>query len=886
MPSGLYLSEVLMSAPNLNGSNLTSAIAIFLRVGEGSFELGFPVELRILDRGVQIWHSQKCPRLPPAPELLLRYQAWKAAYDELGKMRAIEPVAGQVISGSSLDACQVATWELQKYLVGWFENDRFVELRHQILARPEVNRLDAMPVIFDFSTGNERCDACLRRLPWHLWDLFDTHLRRAEGVLHANYGRPFGALNHPVKILAIFGSSEGGLLIEEDRQLIESLQDRGALVECVQEPSRERLHELLTQRSWDILFFAGHSSSDVGMRGGSLQISDRHSVALASLRNDLRRAVEQGLKLAIFNSCDGLGIADGIADLLRDMLVPVPTLIVMREPVPDLVARRFLRFFLQEFAAGRSLSLAVREARDRLDYLQSDDVCPCPAAPWLPIILQNPGQVDLVWPAATKRREPLKVRRPRTGWIAACVAIGLAGVGVWWGLPKNLSFNSSPVASPPVAVVQSAVQSNFSDGDTVLLSSIGTPDANVLKNAAVELFKKGNYTLAAKDFERAFTLFKDPETLIYLNNARIGDRDAYEIAVVVPSGKNAGNAVEMLRGYAQVQDEINQGGGINGKPLKLQVVNDNDNPNDGQQIANRLAGESSVLAVTGHWTSDVSMAAVPVYKDRRLVFMTPMSQTTKLTGFSNYVLRTNVTTREASEALVKQMLGAWQKKKVAIFYVGDELYSKGVRDDFKAALGPQGEVVAELNFLDGSFDAAKSVEEAIAKGAEVMLLATTFNTYDVSIAVIEANYRSSQPMKMLGTLNLYQRETLANHSEAAKGMVIPVSWSVDSQEAEDFAKRADNLWGGTVNSPTANSYDALMALGEAIKRASRGNRQVTREAIKEELRAKDFQVRGAGGLVQFDEGGDRVAPVLLVEVQQRDKSLSGTGFDFVTIKTP
>ncbi|MEO0969096.1 MAG: CHAT domain-containing protein, partial [Cyanobacteria bacterium J06639_18] len=73
-----------------------------------------------------------------------------------------------------------------------------------------------------------------------------------------------------------------------------------------------------------------------------------------------------GLKLAIFNSCDGLGLAKELGDL------NIPQTIVMRENVPDIIAHEFLKNFLKSFAAGESLHLAVRYARLQLQGLEDN----------------------------------------------------------------------------------------------------------------------------------------------------------------------------------------------------------------------------------------------------------------------------------------------------------------------------------------------------------------------------------------------------------------------------------------------------------------------------------------------------------------------------------
>jgi len=68
-------------------------------------------------------------------------------------------------------------------------------------------------------------------------------------------------------------------------------------------------------------------------------------------------------------------------------------MIVMREPVPDLVAKEFLKYFLSSFSSGNSLFLAVREAREQLHGIEN--YFPC--ASWLPVICQNPAENPVSW---------------------------------------------------------------------------------------------------------------------------------------------------------------------------------------------------------------------------------------------------------------------------------------------------------------------------------------------------------------------------------------------------------------------------------------------------------------------------------------------------------
>lgn len=94
------------------------------------------------------------------------------------------------------------------------------------------------------------------------------------------------------------------------------------------------------------------------------------------------------MKLAIFNSCDGLGLAHGLEKL------NLPTTIVMREPVANRVAEEFFNYFLQGFAfEEKTLYISVQQARRRLQGLEDD----FPGASWLPVIFINPAEEPPTW---------------------------------------------------------------------------------------------------------------------------------------------------------------------------------------------------------------------------------------------------------------------------------------------------------------------------------------------------------------------------------------------------------------------------------------------------------------------------------------------------------
>jgi len=191
------------------------------------------------------------------------------------------------------------------------------------------------------------------------------------------------------------------VFVNKDRSWLQGLTDTQTTF--LVEPTRKELDEQLWNQNWDILFFAGHTASIADGEIGEIYINQNESLTISQLKNALKTAITRGLKLAIFNSCDGIGLARNLADL------NIPQMIVMREGVPDLVAQEFLKNFFVAFAGGKPFYLAVREARERLQGLENGFPC----ASWLPVICQNPTFETLTWQEMKNFPSRVPTRRSR-----------------------------------------------------------------------------------------------------------------------------------------------------------------------------------------------------------------------------------------------------------------------------------------------------------------------------------------------------------------------------------------------------------------------------------------------------------------------------------------
>lgn len=219
------------------------------------------------------------------------------------------------------------------------------------------------------------------------------------------------------------------------------------------------------------------------------------------------------------------------------------------------------------------------------------------------------------------------------------ILIGLLVTGslYWWKTHEKPDFQQ-----------QSPLNQSQSTPDRISLGSkiLVMMGATSQKQAGVEAFAAQDYGTAIAQFQTSLQKYRnDPETLIYLNNAKAGNN--VKIAVSVPIGSNLNVAQEMLRGVAQAQDEVNQNGGINGVKLQVEIVNDENAPEIAQQVATELVNDKRILAVVGHNSSNATLSAAPVYQQGGLVMVTPTSLANNLSGLGSYIFRTVPTIRLA-----------------------------------------------------------------------------------------------------------------------------------------------------------------------------------------------------------------------------------------------
>lgn len=271
----------------------------------------------------------------------------------------------------------------------WLRSAELFDIRKQIAQVSKQNQTPYLDIFIACITPD------LAKLPWEVWEIgtefaLDSSQIRIVRTATNRRGTVIntqGKYPSKARILVILGD-DTGLNFESEKQAIASLKDYADVKFIGWQPNKnidylktEIVQTISCQNGWDILFFAGHSN-ETNLTGGELGIAPGVALSISQLEPALITAKDRGLQCAIFNSCNGLSIADKLIDL------GISQVAVMREPIHNQVAEVFLPRFLQALSEYKDVHESLISAAQ---YLKVEKNFTYPSAYLIPSLFRHPG---------------------------------------------------------------------------------------------------------------------------------------------------------------------------------------------------------------------------------------------------------------------------------------------------------------------------------------------------------------------------------------------------------------------------------------------------------------------------------------------------------------
>ncbi len=328
---------------------------------------------------------------------------------------------------------------------------------------------------------------------------------------------------------------------------------------------------------------------------------------------------------------------------------------------------------------------------------------------------------------------------------------------------------------------------------------------------------------------------------------------AIELAVIVAqSGKAEAYGRPAVQGARLALAEINNMGGLLGQPLALVFLDNQSTALNAKQMA-RQAIERDVIAVIGDIWSTHSMAVAPLLQKAGIPMISPGSTAPEVTRVGPYIFRTCYRDDFQGELMAGFALQAVGAQTAAVITNISETYSQTLAEYFVAAFSQKGgRVVYQGCYKGNAIDFKKIITPLKVMTPDVIFIPGYAR--DSGLLIKQASGLGVQSTFLGG--DAWERSIADYAGGALEGSYFSTHWHPGApyQRSRTFIARFYEAFGNQEISVIAPlTYDAVLILADAIRRAKSLDRQLIRNAL-----AATKQFQGATGVITFDTNGDPV----------------------------
>ncbi len=264
-------------------------------------------------------------------------------------------------------------------------------------------------------------------------------------------------------------------------------------------------------------------------------------------------------------------------------------------------------------------------------------------------------------------------------------------------------------------------------------------------------------------------------------------------------------------------EEANERGGINGRAIELITRDDKQDPAVAVQADRELIA-AGVIAIIGHMTSSMTLAALPLINEQQVLMVSPTTSTEELSGIDDYFFRVLSTNKTETENLAGQAFHTRGLKKIgALFDLANSGYTEGFFNSFKEEFEKLGgEIIFSKGFASGKdFSFSALAAEILSTEAEgVLIVAGALDT-----ATICQQLRKKYFNGVIIPCGWAMTPELISHGgSAVEGLVFSLQFDQNSTAPDYLPFKSDyrSRFGNVPNFASAHAYNAVSVILKAL----------------------------------------------------------------------
>ncbi|MEO8158578.1 MAG: ABC transporter substrate-binding protein [Betaproteobacteria bacterium] len=305
-----------------------------------------------------------------------------------------------------------------------------------------------------------------------------------------------------------------------------------------------------------------------------------------------------------------------------------------------------------------------------------------------------------------------------------------------------------------------------------------------------------------------------------------------------------------VNGIKLAQEEINRAGGVLGRPIELQIE-DNQSTNPGTVLAfSKLGGRGDIAGIVGPIRSTQVQAASPTIAKSGVPTMIGGTDTSLTHVNNRWLFRARPNDSYSSRVIADFGINTLKLKKWAIIHSTDAFGSGGAKA-LTAALAAQGITpVLDQGYTNNSQDFAAVVLSIKKSDADIL---ATYMTLEPDVGIFARQLRQlGVTIPWVGSPSIIAVTSLKLAAESLYGTYAITDFTTEANDmTRGFMKKYREKYGVNPDTFASWSYDATQILALAIRNAGSTQPEAVRAAI---LAIKGY--KGLEGTYEFDQNGD------------------------------
>lgn len=328
------------------------------------------------------------------------------------------------------------------------------------------------------------------------------------------------------------------------------------------------------------------------------------------------------------------------------------------------------------------------------------------------------------------------------------------------------------------------------------------------------------------------------------------------------TGRDASFGEASLKGANEAIAEINEHGGLLGRPVELIVEDNRSVAGESATAVKKLLSRDHVVAVIGECSSARTLEAAPLAQAAGVPLISPAATSPKVTQVGNCIFRVCFIDPFQGKVLATFARQRLKLKRAALLVDASSPYSTGLADYFQTtftALG--GEVVGVQKYTGSETDFRAQLTALKSTSPDALFVPS----YYVAAGLVakQANQLGLKAT-LLGGDGFEAPQLLEIGGAALDGAYYSTHFATENTDPAslDFVRRVTARAGSAPNGLSALTYDALKLVADAITRAGTTEKVALRKALAD---TKDFV--GVTGRTTINAQRDADKDVAIITVK-------------------